>query len=270
MLIARIKTARARLGDALAVPLSHGVRASAIDITSEINGGRLLVIAPHPDDETLSSGITIQRVLRSGGTVTVVVASDGRHAEPDRVHPEAMIAIRRDELRSAVATLGLDPLNLISLEMEDRSLAAHEAALRTSLQAIIDQHRPSLVISPSPYDSHPDHAALGRVSRRLMASHQARHLEYLIWGWNQPLHLINRVTLHGEGVTRTSRRYLRPVVVSDHRFEEAKIDALRCYSSQFSTDAMLSGHRVGGIGPIGIELFGPLNASSETFFTTRS
>src|SRR2546430_10087895 len=40
-------------------------------------GERLLVLAPHPDDETLGAGGLIQRVLARGGTVRVVLVTAG-------------------------------------------------------------------------------------------------------------------------------------------------------------------------------------------------
>ncbi len=47
---------------------------SPLDVTT---GERLLVIAPHPDDETLGAGGLIQRVIGHGGTVRVVLVTAG-------------------------------------------------------------------------------------------------------------------------------------------------------------------------------------------------
>ncbi len=40
-------------------------------------GMRLLVVAPHPDDEVLAAGVLMQRVLAAGGRVRVVYVTDG-------------------------------------------------------------------------------------------------------------------------------------------------------------------------------------------------
>ena len=38
---------------------------------------RLLVIAPHPDDETLGCGLLLQQVLAAGGEVRIILMTDG-------------------------------------------------------------------------------------------------------------------------------------------------------------------------------------------------
>src|SRR6202162_6736096 len=38
---------------------------------------RLMLIAPHPDDEALACSITLRRVVRAGATIRVVYATDG-------------------------------------------------------------------------------------------------------------------------------------------------------------------------------------------------
>jgi LmbE family N-acetylglucosaminyl deacetylase len=79
---------------------------------------RLLVIAPHPDDEVLGAGGLMQRVKSTGGTVRVVYLTDG-DGYPEGVkeedHVEAPTAKdylgygkqRRREARAALVRLGL-------------------------------------------------------------------------------------------------------------------------------------------------------------------
>jgi LmbE family N-acetylglucosaminyl deacetylase len=81
-------------------------------------GTRLLVIAPHPDDEVLGAGGLMQRVKATGGTVRVVYLTDG-DGYPEGVkeedHVEAPTANdylgygkqRRREARAALVRLGL-------------------------------------------------------------------------------------------------------------------------------------------------------------------
>ena len=54
-------------------------------------GERLLVLAPHPDDETLGAGGLIQRVLARGGTVRVVLVTAGDGYVEAVVHAAAWI-----------------------------------------------------------------------------------------------------------------------------------------------------------------------------------
>ena len=79
---------------------------------------RLLVIAPHPDDDVLGAGGLMQRVKSTGGAVRVVYLTDG-DGYPEGVRDEDHIATptaknylgygkqRRREARAALVRLGL-------------------------------------------------------------------------------------------------------------------------------------------------------------------
>ena len=81
---------------------------SAQDDTRASEGRRCLVIAPHPDDETIACGATITRKRAAGTPVTVLVVADGRYAQPGSRHitPADLAAIRSIEVVSA----GMDAL----------------------------------------------------------------------------------------------------------------------------------------------------------------
>ncbi|MBI3785963.1 MAG: PIG-L family deacetylase [Deltaproteobacteria bacterium] len=94
---------------------------------------RLLVIAPHPDDETLGAAGLVQRVLARGGTVRVVLvtAGDGyveavvHETHLPRPRPAQYIAYgerRLAESRAAVRVLGGDHLRLTLLGFPDGGL----------------------------------------------------------------------------------------------------------------------------------------------------
>lgn len=97
-------------------------------------GERLLVIAPHPDDETLGAGGLVQRVLARGGSarVALVTVGDGYleavAAETGRARPPASDFIaygerRLREARAAVRELGGDRVRLHVLGFPDGALA---------------------------------------------------------------------------------------------------------------------------------------------------
>jgi len=96
-------------------------------------GARLLVVAPHPDDETLGVGGLIQRVHATGGIVKVVYLTDGE-GYPEGVqvedHVESPSASdyrgygrrRRHEALAALHTLGLDAASATFLRFPDGGL----------------------------------------------------------------------------------------------------------------------------------------------------
>jgi len=146
--------------------------------------GSLLVLAPHPDDETLGCGARIAAACRAGVAVTVVVATDGAasHGAPDTGR---LRALRAAELAEATAELGLAPVDVIALDHPDGELAGREAELAEVLARLIDERRPDEVCCTSRWESHPDHAAAARAMRLALARTRARPVlsEYPIWLW---------------------------------------------------------------------------------------
>jgi LmbE family N-acetylglucosaminyl deacetylase len=116
-----------------------------------LRGERLLVLAPHPDDEVIGCGGLVALHLRERRTVRVVVATDGAQA--------GAAAARQEESRRALAALGGDA-QLAFLGFPDRDLGDELAPrLREELLAF----RPDLILVPAPIEIHPDHHALARI-----------------------------------------------------------------------------------------------------------
>ena len=80
---------------------------------------RLVVVAAHPDDETLGAGGLIASAVRLGRTVDIVCATDGEHSHPySPTHtPEELGRIRAEEARLAAEVLGAD--RVLRLELAD-------------------------------------------------------------------------------------------------------------------------------------------------------
>lgn len=118
-----------------------------------LGGTRLLVLAPHPDDEVLGCGGLIARSLGAGCTVTVVVVSDGAGAgDPARREQESRAAAQ------VLAAGGTAPA-LQFWHLPDRALAAHPQ-LVARLQHLFSTAGADTVLLPSPFEVHPDHRAL--------------------------------------------------------------------------------------------------------------
>jgi LmbE family N-acetylglucosaminyl deacetylase len=115
-----------------------------------LRGERLLVLAPHPDDEVIGCGGLIALHLREHRAVRIVIATDGA-AGGDA-------AGREDEARRGIAMLG--DAEVVFLGFPDRGLGTEAGAL---LREQLLDFRPDLVLVPSPVEIHPDHVALARV-----------------------------------------------------------------------------------------------------------
>jgi LmbE family N-acetylglucosaminyl deacetylase len=139
---------------------------------------RVLVLAAHPDDETLGAGALLCRAA----DVHVVHLTDG--APHDRglwprelaasVDRETYASIRREELLAALARAGVDPGRVHGLGFADQEAAHHLAAASRALASLLDEFQPELVIT-HPYEGgHPDHDAAAFVARAALRLQRRR------------------------------------------------------------------------------------------------
>ncbi len=133
----------------------------------------VLVVYPHPDDETFSSAGTIALHTRAGTPVTYLCATRGElgrnMGRPFFATRETLPHLREQELREACRVLGAD-LRLMGLR--DKTLELMDPAdLAARVGAVIDEINPSLVITYHPrLGVHPDHNALGAATIRAVAA----------------------------------------------------------------------------------------------------
>lgn len=161
---------------------------TACDITDAIAHRSALVLAAHPDDETLGCGATILRKTSSGTPVTVLVVTDGRYSHRSSyLTPQDLARIRREEMAEAARRLGLGEEALRWGEFTDGTLTKCEDKLTELVAEALADVRPEEVYVTGAFEPHPDHSALGRAARRAIrhAATPVRLLEYPIWLWAQ-------------------------------------------------------------------------------------
>lgn len=199
-------------------------------------GDSLLIVAPHPDDESLCCGGIIHAAREIGASVAIVWLTYGDGFKWDamvverKLRPRAGtyrdLAKRRGaEARAAAAVLGVDAGSLYFLGYPDRGVlallldyyypgtpwrskftgensVAYEDAmsfgsnydgdnLERDFRAVLDRVHPTLVLAPSPQDTHPDHRGAGLLAWRAMsARNELQNIRYWIVhggrGWPKP------------------------------------------------------------------------------------
>jgi LmbE family N-acetylglucosaminyl deacetylase len=141
---------------------------------------RVVVLAPHPDDEVLGTG-TLLRWLHSEGVPTMVVAvTDGEasHARSTSISPPDLRRVRADEREAALSVLGVAPA-LVRLGLPDGAVTHHRAALTEAIGGLVDAR--TTVVAPWRVDGHPDHDAVGHAAT-IAADHRGASLwEVSIW-----------------------------------------------------------------------------------------
>ncbi len=168
-------------------PWRWAVTARGRDVT-DISGSRSwLVIAPHPDDETLGCGATIARKTAAGTSVRVLIVADGRSSHVSaRIPPDELASLRAAEAKAACRALGLAEDQLRLLSWEDCSLGERIDELAQLIAGVVRDVRPDDVVVPSGLDWHPDHQAVNRAGRMavgLVSGFEGQLLEYPVWHW---------------------------------------------------------------------------------------
>lgn len=119
---------------------------------------RVLVLAPHPDDEVFGCGGTLRLLADAGARITVAVASDGAlGGSAADAGSETLIAAREAETRAAAAVLGYPPPSFWRLP--DRGLRYGEALI-TRVREAVQSSAAELVFVPALSELHPDHQVL--------------------------------------------------------------------------------------------------------------
>jgi LmbE family N-acetylglucosaminyl deacetylase len=199
----------------------------AEDITTQTSTRSCLVLAPHPDDETLGCGATIMRKRAAGTPVHVVIATDGRHSHyPSKLSVDALVRIREEEARQAGVVLGVPDENITFLRFEDGGLADHRRPLRDRLADILNTMDPEEIFVSSMIDRHPDHRVLAEVAREAAQARCGRFpvlYEYPIWFWDPLMWRLSYLLK------------LRTRIVRMEEFRMGKREAIAAYRSQVTS-----------------------------------
>ncbi len=159
-----------------------------VDLGTVTRGGTPLVLAPHPDDESLGCGGMIAASCADGAAPVVVILTDGSGSHPNsRTHPPAALReLRESEARTATAVLGLPPERLVFLRVKDgaapRGGAEFDVAVG-KLVLFIELHRCSVVLAPWMHDPHRDHEAAHMMAVAAAWRTGVRRMSYPVWGW---------------------------------------------------------------------------------------
>lgn len=138
---------------------------------TEPEGNRVLVLAPHPDDEVIGCGGTLYKHACAGHAVTIVYMTDGCKGDPllsrgrlpaqeAAIRSQQLVLQRREEAQTACAILNMK--DLVFLDYPDSELKLTKES-RQAMAAILARVRPDVVYLPFAADNHPDHRQTNRI-----------------------------------------------------------------------------------------------------------
>ena len=171
------------------------LRQAPREVGRELRIGRWLVLAPHPDDETLGAGALIGALADAGRCAQVVYLTDGAGSHPHSPSwsPERLAAKRRGEARAALRRLaGQRAAAPIFFDWPDaRPHPAQSAAFSRSvdrLVALLRKRGITKLATTWSHEPHCDHtaaAALAMAAVQRMRG-RVRVYWYVVWGWDAP------------------------------------------------------------------------------------
>ena len=181
---------------------------------------RVLVIAPHPDDDVIACGALLQRAQNA----RILFVTDGeRNPWPQRFKFRKLFinandrarwgAMRRAEALNSITRLGISADSAHFLGIPDQQLMSRarrgDRELIDAIEREIRDFDPTLVVSPSSFDAHYDHRAIA-------------------WYVHQVANNVITYVIHGDGPP--SRIAFTLDLTSGE--QARKRDAIRCHESQ--------------------------------------
>lgn len=145
---------------------------------------RLVVVAAHPDDESLGAGGLIATAAATGVSVYVVLLTAGEaspYATPGKTR-HALATLRLAEMENALARLAPDNF-LVFLGAPDGQVGKSEEQIARSLADLVGDGCQTIIAAPWRHDGHDDHEAAGRAAAEAAALSGARLLEYPLLAW---------------------------------------------------------------------------------------
>jgi LmbE family N-acetylglucosaminyl deacetylase len=153
--------------------------------------GSTVVIAPHPDDESLGCGGLISLLVDFGLPVRVVIVSDGvgSHRNSKTFPQERLRTVRQQEAIEAVETLGVKQESLAFLNLPDQhvpfsGLDGFSEAVDACVGAMTAREFiPETIVLPWRRDPHCDHESSWQIGQAASVTleRSIRTLEYTIW-----------------------------------------------------------------------------------------
>ncbi|HEY0260997.1 MAG TPA: bifunctional PIG-L family deacetylase/class I SAM-dependent methyltransferase [Lacisediminihabitans sp.] len=147
---------------------------------------RIVVVAAHPDDETLGAGGLLAECASRGLSLRVVIVTDGSASHPDSPTTTAgeLATTRRAEVEAAVATLA-PACPVVFLDFPDGRVREHREEIADALALVLgDASASTLLVAPWTGDGHRDHRVLGEICAEIARRDSLRLIAYPIWMWH--------------------------------------------------------------------------------------
>jgi bacillithiol biosynthesis deacetylase BshB1 len=205
----------------------------------------LLAIAAHRDDVELTCGGTLAKAAKAGHRVGIIDLTQGE------MGTRGTAETRAAEAERAAKTLGVAVR--LNAELRDAYIANDERS-RGILVELIRRTRPRIVILPFPVGRHPDHRTSSELGRdACYLAGLAKYEPGRGGEAHRPFKLLYALAYREDPVKPT-------FVVDISEVFETKLQAIRCYASQFD-----GAKAAGEIHPTGQDLYELIRVQSAHY-----
>ncbi len=163
------------------------------------DAGRVLLLAPHPDDDVLGCGGTACLHVEQGDPVRVVVAYDGAAGDPKgHFDKDEIAALRRNEAREGGRILGLSDYDFWGYPEGHEPGPEEFRAGAERVAVAVREWRPDVVYAPWAGEYHLDHCTLARVARAGLAlsGFDGAAWGYEVWTPLVPTRIVDVTRVH--------------------------------------------------------------------------
>ncbi|MGO1767079.1 hypothetical protein CAP48_06455 [Advenella sp. S44] len=206
--------------------LVQAAQAPAVSVQALAGQANVLILSPHPDDETLGCAQAIAAACDSGRKVFVVVITNGNLSHPGslRYPKAALAALRRQECMNALDVVGGVNVVPVFMDYDDQcapNTVSEQIACIARLEQLVRECKITAVWTSWEQDPHCDHQRVARLGELLLARQpQLVLFKYPIWGRFLPEAQAVEGTLYQFTGTGDRNRKAR---------------ALECYRSQMTS-----------------------------------
>lgn len=146
--------------------------------------GRVVILAPHPDDEVIGCGGLIQRLVSQDNPPHVVILTGGgkSHAGCCGIEEDLLTAERRSAARRILSQLGLLQSHLHLLDFPDGGISPTHPEME-QLKALVSEIKPDSIFIPHHGEGWPDHLACRELVEAIPALNTSSLYEYCVWFW---------------------------------------------------------------------------------------
>lgn len=121
---------------------------------------KVLVLAPHPDDEAIGCGGSIALYSSQGCDINLIILTNGEKLYKETVIGLDIAELRRKEAIESSKLLGIR--DVVFLGLPDGELKSFGEKIKSEIRGFILRFRPDVILCPSPLDYHDDHLSVAK------------------------------------------------------------------------------------------------------------